>query len=474
MEDAFSEKGDRKRSDGNAHEGVFYSLNITQSIITIENTFKSKDTLMFKNYPYNPYFFMSIESARIKTKGLNMAKFIHYYTRFRAHGESAELESRIRKETIMRIKVNLLLSERGDLVWFQKGMVNHPYENFSAEEAKAYKLMDDDVRDILVTHLPSSPSSSGKDGKASPKRFSFARTLSLFLTPKKELKTPLATAGPSAGSSFIGSELSNKLLVSGGDPLLFLSNGFQELLSCRHLLKGSFPYAYYAFEVESDRYDEEDNCYGFLSSLSLERGVIQSRKQQFEQLQAGLESFVEMLSDVVARKRLRASKHQIEQATSAARSKRIELEQFIASMDSIVRETMMKTPSSLHSGRKGDRSAAGRRQSRDLNPRAFGSHGGSGLSNSRAYQGYGRSLAMLAEFIADDDRPLKTPNPEEAMSQLRAAEERVRMRHLERSRRQDEFTRANGDYDSFRQLLAREGRQVLFSQTKHDTLRRCH
>jgi hypothetical protein len=57
VEDAFSEKSDRKRSDGNAHEGVFYSLNITQSIITIENTFKSmKDTRIFKKYPYKPYF----------------------------------------------------------------------------------------------------------------------------------------------------------------------------------------------------------------------------------------------------------------------------------------------------------------------------------------------------------------------------------------------------------------------------------
>ena len=34
------------------------------------------------------------ETARQRSKGRSMAKFIHYYTRYKAHGESALLESR--------------------------------------------------------------------------------------------------------------------------------------------------------------------------------------------------------------------------------------------------------------------------------------------------------------------------------------------------------------------------------------------
>ena len=71
-----------------------------------------------------------------------MAKFIHYYTRYKAHGESALLESRIRKETIMRIKISLHQSDRGDIEWFQKGLVSHPYQDLTEDEARAYKLMD--------------------------------------------------------------------------------------------------------------------------------------------------------------------------------------------------------------------------------------------------------------------------------------------------------------------------------------------
>ena len=48
------------------------------------------------------------ETMRMRRQGENMAKFIHYYTRYRAHGDSAQLEARIRKETVMRIKVRYL------------------------------------------------------------------------------------------------------------------------------------------------------------------------------------------------------------------------------------------------------------------------------------------------------------------------------------------------------------------------------
>ncbi len=82
------------------------------------------------------------ETARQRSRGRSMAKFIHYYTRYKAHGESALLESRIRRETIMRIKISLRQSDRGDLEWFQRGLVPHPYEGLTEDEARAYKLLD--------------------------------------------------------------------------------------------------------------------------------------------------------------------------------------------------------------------------------------------------------------------------------------------------------------------------------------------
>jgi hypothetical protein len=88
-----------------------------------------------------------------------MAKFIHYFTRYRAHLESADLENRIRKETIMRIKVSLRRSDRGDLEWLHKGAVDHPYKNLSLQEAQAYKLLDDDV-EMFANSTPGSSYSS--------------------------------------------------------------------------------------------------------------------------------------------------------------------------------------------------------------------------------------------------------------------------------------------------------------------------
>lgn len=38
-------------------------------------------------------------------------------------------------------------------------------------------------------------------------------------------------------------------LLLPGHALSFIEEGFQELMACRHLLKGSFPFAFFAFEM---------------------------------------------------------------------------------------------------------------------------------------------------------------------------------------------------------------------------------
>eukprot|EP01036_Dinobryon_divergens_P022457 gene22457-30714_t len=90
--------------------------------------------------------------------------------------------------------------------------------------------------------------------------------------------------------------------------LKFLEEGFDELLKCRSFLQWSYPFAYFEFD------DSEDSS---------------SRRVSFEILQADLEARVVTLSDVVARRRLRAGRSQISLATRAAKSKRIELEHYM-------------------------------------------------------------------------------------------------------------------------------------------------
>ena len=41
----------------------------------------------------------------------------------------------------------------------------------------------------------------------------------------------------------------DEALQRPGHALRFVEEGFQELLACRHLLKGSFPFAFFAFEM---------------------------------------------------------------------------------------------------------------------------------------------------------------------------------------------------------------------------------
>ena len=382
------------------------------------------------------------ETLRMRAQGKSMAKFIHYYTRFRAHEESAALETRIRKETIMRIKVNMRRSDRGDLVWLQRGAMSHPYETLNQEEAISFKLLDDDIELICgsssaaasgdsvesVANIFHSSRERNKRSGSPKKSFSFSKRFSLFRTPEKKREvssnTPVSVSEAN-DSTYVemGSEISNKLHVSSGDPLLFLSNGFQELLSCRHLLKGSFPYAFYAFDDEIPDTNDLEALYNYMerSGMGYNLEIVSSRKQAFETLQSELEVVVEMLSDVVARKRLRASKAEIEQMTKSARSKRIELEEFIRQTDKMIANNAKDVKIN-----RGDVGSGildffmGSRTTRSGRQRA---------SSQGSYRSRRLSQRYLVEpHEPDRPRPLNPANHIEAMAQLRAAEERVQRR----------------------------------------------
>lgn len=70
--------------------------------------------------------------------------------------------------------------------------------------------------------------------------------------------------------------------------------------------------------------------HNFRSLQQQRRGrYLRDQRSAFDLLQSELEAIVETLSDVVARRRLRAGRDQISLVTRAARSKRIELESVI-------------------------------------------------------------------------------------------------------------------------------------------------
>lgn len=114
---------------------------------------------------------------------------------------------------------------------------------------------------------------------------------------------------------------------------------------------------------------------------------------QFELVQSDLETVTEMLSDVVARKHLRASHTQIVQATRAARSKRLEMEACLINFvlypgeDSAITYTTRRGPSLLPSSHAHSFSMRRQQESRaeDIT-RLLAALDSSNISTARALQ----------------------------------------------------------------------------------------
>lgn len=95
------------------------------------------------------------------------------------------------------------------------------------------------------------------------------------------------------------------------------------------------------------------------------RSRAHDHRTSFEFLQAELETTVETLSDVCARRRLRASQQQIIQATQTAKQKRVEFEEVLLSYATAKQQYLMQTPSSTApSSRASSTHRSGTRHSR--------------------------------------------------------------------------------------------------------------
>ena len=159
------------------------------------------------------------------------------------------------------------------------------------------------------------------------------------------------------------------------EAMIFLSKGFRELLICRSFLKGCYVYAFNHF------------------ASTRRNSALEGKKRQFEHLQGELESFVEMLSDVLARRRLRAGRDQITQLTRASRSKRLELESAIVAtwFDDMQRAARQRA--------RDERRMLANRDQRDLN-------GSSSSSSSRSVGREGRSNRRTRRQAREEEESL--------------------------------------------------------------------
>lgn len=322
------------------------------------------------------------EALKQRNRGVKMQRFIHHYTRHMAHGESAAKEALIRGENLRRIEKSLRDTSSGELLWLQGYHVVNPL----AEEAAARPTDNVEVCGSSLAYLekeaiilgdsestrtaflldPSSTPQTGRDSL----QHSFIKSegsagglisralgsinLGGMTTPFRDIlrgsesrdngsvSKPEATdqsperkgifRSLSRSPSSITRAEGGKPAAGGPDPaqtiitsapyteppacLTFLQEGFDELLRCRQLLKGSFAFAFFVFSDEHA-----------MNSKGSFRRHSMARRARFELLQGELEIMVEMLSDCLARKRLRASSSQIKELTQAARRKRLEWEE---------------------------------------------------------------------------------------------------------------------------------------------------
>ena len=207
----------------------------------------------------------SKETLRLKKNAAIMDRFIQHYTNYKAQEDSVQLELKMQYDTLHRINDSLKHSASGDLCWLRGAEVQHPFE------------------------------------------------LSQKCHINSEGNFKLFSAGTQA-DFFCRGDFED--ISDSPFPTHFLLKGFRELIKCRLFLKGFFPFSFHIL-TESSRKNGSQWM------------MLQGRNDPMDRARADLETLTETLSNIVARKRLRASMSEIERATRAARSQRLEFEHII-------------------------------------------------------------------------------------------------------------------------------------------------
>ncbi len=280
------------------------------------------------------------EAERLRVSGRKMARFIHHFTRFSAHQDSSLREASMRLETLQRIEYTLYRTAMGDLPWLHQGVIVNPAEGKLTRRPSVGSAAQNRTPVKKTTNVTKSAtgSTSTVSSSIASKMNKAANTLSKWFSPSKSreygAKETPSTQVSAADAAYAStnftkedddtavasdSNLEKVFLTDGPSYLQFLRNGFDELSRARQLLRGTYIQAYFLFDtIGASRHRNRD--WNLLHTQSV-----------YEALQGELEFLVEMLSDVLARRRLRASEFQINQLVKSVRAKRIEMEASIIS-----------------------------------------------------------------------------------------------------------------------------------------------
>jgi len=184
--------------------------------------------------------------------------------------------------------------------------------------------------------------------------------------------------------------------LDDGKGLSFLHSAFTELIECRSFLRHSYPFAFFRYPRSSS-----GNFFRVKTKLEVE-------KMTFEVLQSELEMLTEQMSDIVARKHLRATKNQILFLARAAADKRRELNNFVIS----VQDAEIKRK--MHLRDSGGSAVMSARRDHDSMMVLHGSRLASLPSTNDGDDNIGtsqRSMRAITSLLRDG-RPVNEPEPD--------------------------------------------------------------
>eukprot|EP00981_Chlorochromonas_danica_P013636 scaffold6591_cov328-Ochromonas_danica.AAC.10 len=251
------------------------------------------------------------EAMRSRERSRKMARFIHHFTRHKAHADSMAMERKMHKETLKRIGDGLLACQHGQLKWLQGDIVANPLDH------------------MMTTSL--SPSNGGGNGGS-------GGDSGLLSTPLKD--------NVSKGEE--ENRMKKHAVTNCECCIEFLNEGFGELLLSRSFLQWSYPYSYFEFMDNDDLdYSHDRRSRWVRINCLLTANLLGGWQSNAHHV---------IPSDVCARRRLRASQAQIQQASRAARQKRVELEALLIAY-STMKEQMQR--SERDSGRRASTGSMG-------------------------------------------------------------------------------------------------------------------
>jgi hypothetical protein len=184
------------------------------------------------------------ETLRMRQRNRTMARFIHHFTRFQAHGQSFQMESRMSKDTYKRIEDGLKQTAIGHLKWLPGTVVPNPMATGPGGGSSSQSASPaTSPRHIATgTGLKDSAMSPLEAALLSPDPMTAEQTLILQCIQEMELGGGVHGGGASSSSSSsVGDHVTlTKHGVKPSPYLQFLADGFHELLKCRQV-KGARP-----------------------------------------------------------------------------------------------------------------------------------------------------------------------------------------------------------------------------------------